>query len=94
MDSVGVFQRDSGSKTCHYRSLRFEDLRPRQAMGRGAGGTPRMEIAGLGSGSWDRHRGPLPTPHHSGKKTGRTPLPHGGGGRPATPPILPDPIRP
>ena len=29
--------------------------------------------------------GPRPTPHPSGKKSGQTPLPHGGGGRPATP---------
>jgi len=49
MNSVGGFQRDSCSKTCHYRSLRFEDPGPGQATGRGAGGTSQMEIAGRGT---------------------------------------------
>lgn len=53
MNSVGCFQRDSYSKTCHYRSLWFEDLLLSQATAQGgictlmAGEVPGPGFAGL-----------------------------------------------
>jgi hypothetical protein len=49
MTSFWCFHRNSCSKTCPYRSLWFEDLRPRQATGQGRRGTPQPLIAGRGT---------------------------------------------
>jgi len=40
MNLFRCFQRDSCSKTCHYRPLWFEDLKGPQAMGRRGVGEP------------------------------------------------------